>query len=31
MTWWEFRCTPEDVQYHNACTTIACDGYCPWC
>jgi hypothetical protein len=31
MTWWEFRCTAEDVQYYNACTTIACDAYCPWC
>jgi hypothetical protein len=31
MRWWEFRCTAEDVAYHNVCTTIACDAFCPWC
>jgi len=30
-SWWEYRCSSEDVQYHNTCPGPACDAYCPDC
>ena len=31
-TWWEYRCSLEDAQYHNYCTGVgACPAYCPDC
>jgi hypothetical protein len=30
-TWWEYRCSHEDAQYHNTCAGPACDAFCPSC
>jgi hypothetical protein len=30
-TWWEYRCSYEDSQYHNTCPGPACNAYCPDC
>lgn len=30
-TWWEYRCTHSDAQYHNTCAGPACEAFCPSC
>jgi hypothetical protein len=29
--WWEYRCSEEEAQYYNACTSGACPAFCPYC
>jgi hypothetical protein len=30
-TWWEYRCSYVDAQYHNSCPGPACNAWCPDC
>jgi hypothetical protein len=30
-SWWEYRCSDQDAQYHNTCSGPACNAFCPDC
>jgi hypothetical protein len=30
-TWWEYACTDIDSQYHDTCTGVSCNAWCPDC
>jgi hypothetical protein len=30
-TWWEYRCSLEEAQYHDTCPGPACPAFCPDC
>jgi PKD repeat protein len=30
-SWWEYRCSEQDAQYHNTCPGPACNAFCPDC
>jgi hypothetical protein len=30
-SWWEYRCSEQDAQYHDTCLGPACNAFCPDC
>jgi hypothetical protein len=30
-TWWEYRCSHDEGEYHNTCPGPACNAFCPDC